>query len=321
MRAIAAVFAVVLALTCASPAAAQTEPYPSKPVRIMMPFPPGGPGDIFARLIAQKLTDQLGKQFYVENRPGAGGTIGTGIAARSPADGSTLLAASSAMWVNASLYASMPYDPVKDFDPIIIAAMTPEVVVVHPSVPAKTLQELIALIRAGKYNQLAHPGVGTPPHLSTELFRRSLNLDVILVPFNGGGPMAQSVVAGHTPISISSLPSVASMITGGLLRPLAVTTRKRVPMLPDVPTMEEAGAPGQEQEAPQGLWAPAGTPRPIVDLLHREIARSVETTEIKDKMAAVGFVPASIGPEEFAAYIKSDMAKWAKLIRDANIRQ
>jgi tripartite-type tricarboxylate transporter receptor subunit TctC len=320
LRAIIAALVAALSVMSSAPALAQTEPYPSKPVRIMMPFPPGGPGDMFARVIAQKLTDQLGKQFYVENRPGAAGTIGTGIAARSSADGHTLLAASSAMWVNASLYQQMPYDPVKDFDPIIIAAMSPEVMVVHPSVPANTLQELIALVRAGKYNQFAHPGVGTPPQLSTELFRHSLKLDVIMVPFNGGGPMAQSVVAGHTPIAISSLPSVAAMIKSGLLRALAVTSTKRIPMLPDVPTMEEAGVPGQEQEAPQCLWAPAGTPKPIVDLLYREIAKAVEAPDLKEKFAAVGFIPAAIGPAEFAAVMKADMAKWAKVIKDANIR-
>ena len=320
MRAITAAFAAALALASVAPAAAQTDAYPSKPVRIMMPFAAGGPGDIFARLIAQKLTDQLGKQFFVENRPGAAGTIGTGIAARSAPDGYTLLAASSAMWVNASLYASMPYDPVKDFDPIIIAAKSPEVLVVHPSVPANTLQELIALVRAGKYAHFAMPGVGTPPHLSTELFRHSLKLDVILVPFNGGGPMAQSVVAGHTPIAISSLPSVAAMIKGGLLRPLAVTSAKRLAMLPDVPTMEEAGVPGQEQEAPQCLWAPAGTPRAIVDVLYREIAKAVAAPDLREKFAAVGFIATAIAPVEFAAVMKADMAKWAKVIRDANIR-
>jgi tripartite-type tricarboxylate transporter receptor subunit TctC len=310
---------VILALVLTTPAFAQGS-YPTKPVRVMMPFAAGGPGDIFARIIAQKLTEQLGKQFFIENRPGAAGTIGTGIAARSPADGYTLLAASSAMWVNSSLYASMPYDPVKDFDPIIIGAMTPEVLVVNPSVPAKTLQELIALVRAGKYRDFAMPGVGTPPHLSTELFRRTLGLDVALVPFNGGGPMAQSVVAGHTPIAIASLPSVAAMIKGGLMRPLAVTTSKRLAILPDVPTMDEAGVPGQVQESPQGLWAPAGTPKPIVDLLYREISRALTTDDLKQKYASIGFITADIGPEAFAAYIKADMAKWAKVIKDANIK-
>jgi hypothetical protein len=174
------------------------ETYPNRPVRMIVPFGAGGPGDIFARLIAQKLSEQLGRQFFVENRAGAGGNIGAGLAARAPADGYTLLVGSSTVWVNASLYPQMPYDPVKDFDPIIIAATSPEVLVVHPSVPANNVQELITLVRAGTYNNFAIPGTGTPPHLSTELFKLSLNLDFVTVPFGGGGPMVQSVVAGHS---------------------------------------------------------------------------------------------------------------------------
>ncbi len=313
---------IVLTLLVGGAAHAQTmkETYPGRPVRMIVPFAAGGPGDIFARLIAQRVSEQLGQQFFIDNRPGAAGTIGAGVAVRAPADGYTLLVGSSTVWVNASLYASIPYDPVKDFDPIIIAATSPEVLVVHPSVPATNVQELIALVRAGKYTNFAMPGAGTPPHLSTELFRLSLKLDFVVVPFNGGGPMVQSVVGGHTPIAFSALPAASAQIKDGLLRALAVTSRKRISILPDVPTMDEAGVPGQEQEAPQGVWAPAGTPREIVDLLYREIARAVATPEMKQKMAAIGFEPAAVTPEEFAARIKAEMPKWAKLIRDANIR-
>ncbi|MEW6451215.1 MAG: tripartite tricarboxylate transporter substrate-binding protein [Pseudomonadota bacterium] len=294
--------------------------YPNRPVRMIVPFGAGGPGDIFARLIAKGLSDQLGQQFFVENRPGAGGNIGAGAAARAPADGYTLLVGSSTVWVNASLYPSLPYDPVKDFDPIIIAATSPEVLVVHPSVPAKNVQELIALVRAGKYNNFAMPGAGTPPHLSTELFKLSLKLDFVTVPFGGGGPMVQSVVAGHTPIAFSALPAASAQIKEGLLRALAVTSAKRISILPDVPTLNESGVPGQEQEAPQCIWAPAGTPREIVDLLYREIARVVASPEIKQRMAMIGFEPAAMPPAEVAERIRTDMPKWAKLIRDANIR-
>jgi tripartite-type tricarboxylate transporter receptor subunit TctC len=294
--------------------------YPNRPVRMVVPFAAGGPGDIFARLIAQKLSEQLGQQFFIENRAGAGGNIGAELVARAPADGYTLLVGSSTVWVNASLYPEMHYDPVKDFDPIIIAGTSPEVLVVNPSVPAKTVQELIALVRAGTYNTFAMPGAGTPPHLSTELFKLSLKLDFVTVPFGGGGPMVQSVVAGHTPVAFSALPAAVAQIKGGLLRALAVTSAKRISLLPDVPTMEEAGVPGQEQEAPQCIWAPAGTPREIIDLLYREIARAVATPELKQKMATIGFEPAAVPPEEFAAQIKADMPRWAKLIRDANIR-
>jgi tripartite-type tricarboxylate transporter receptor subunit TctC len=313
---------IALTLLVGGSAHAQTakETYPGRPVRMIVPFAAGGPGDIFARLIAQRMSEQLGQQFFIDNRPGAAGTIGAGVAARASAVGYTLLVGSSTVWVNASLYASIPYDPVKDFDPIIIAATSPEVLVVHPSVPATNVQELIALVRAGKYTNFAMPGAGTPPHLSTELFRLSLKLDFVVVPFNGGGPMVQSVVGGHTPIAFSALPAAAAQIKDGLLRALAVTSSKRISILPDVPTMDEAGVPGQEQEAPQGVWAPAGTPREIVDLLYREIARAVATPEMKQKMAAIGFEPAAVTPEEFAARIKAEMPKWAKLIRDANIR-
>jgi tripartite-type tricarboxylate transporter receptor subunit TctC len=296
------------------------ETYPNRPVRMVVPFAAGGPGDIFARLIAQQLSARLGQQFFIENRPGAGGTIGTGLAARAPADGYTLLVGSSTVWVSASLYPQMPYDPIKDIDPIIIAATSPEVLVVHPSVPARDVQELIALVRAGKYNNFAVPGAGTPPHLSTELFKLSLKLDFVTVPFVGGGPMVQSVIAGHTPVAFSSLPAASTQIRDGLIRALAVTSARRVSLLPEVPTMQEAGVPGQEQEAPQGLWAPAGTSRAIIDLLYREIARAVASPEMKQKMAIIGFEPAALPPEDFAARIRNDMPKWAKLIRDANIR-
>jgi tripartite-type tricarboxylate transporter receptor subunit TctC len=182
------------------------------------------------------------------------------------------------------------------------------------------VQELIALLRAGTYNNFAIPGTGTPPHLSTELFRLSLKLDFVTVPFGGGGPMVQSVVAGHTPVAFSALPAASAQIKEGLLRALAVTSARRISILPDVPTMEEGGVPGQEQEAPQCIWAPAGTPREIIDLLYREIARAVATPELKERMATIGFEPAAVPPEAFAARIKADMPKWAKLISDAKIR-
>jgi tripartite-type tricarboxylate transporter receptor subunit TctC len=294
--------------------------YPNRPVRMIVPFGAGGPGDIFARLIAQRLSERLGQQFFIENRPGASGNIGAGVAAHAPADGYTLLVGSSTLWINASLYPQIPYDPVRDFEPITIGATSPEVLVVHPSVPAKTVQELVALVRAGKYNNFAMAGAGTPPHLSAELFKLSLKLDIVMVPFGGGGPMVQSVVAGHTPVAFSTLPAASAQIKDGLLRALAVTSAKRIAIFPDVPTMDEAGVPGQIQEAPQCVWAPAGTPREIIDLLYREIARAVASPDLKEKMAAIGYQPAAVPPDEFKARIKADMPKWAKVIHDAGIR-
>jgi tripartite-type tricarboxylate transporter receptor subunit TctC len=320
MRKLFAAFAGLALLAGAAQAQNAKATYPDRPVRMIVPFGAGRPGDTFARLVAQKLTEQLGQQFIVVNHPGAGGNIGTTFVVRSPADGYTLLVGSSTVWVNASLYEKIPYDPVKDLAPIVMASTTPEVLVVHPSVPAKTVQELIALVRAGKYNNFAMPGAGTSPHLATEQFKLSLKLDFVTVPFGGGGPMVQSVVAGHTPVAFAALSSVAGQIQAGMLRPLAVTSAKRVSLLPDVPTMAEAGVPGQEQEAPQCIWAPAGTPREIVDLLYREVAKAVATRDLKQKMAALGMEPAAVPPDELAALIKVDMPKWAKVIHDAGIK-
>jgi tripartite-type tricarboxylate transporter receptor subunit TctC len=311
----------VAVFTCGTAHAQDTKTaYPDHPVKVIVPFGASGPGDTFARLIAQKLSEQLGQQFYIVNHPGAGGNIGTSLVARAPADGYTLLVGSSTVWVNASLYPDIPYDPVKDLAPVIEAATTAEILVVNPSVPAKTVADLVALVRAGKYNNFAMPGAGTSPDLSTELFKQTLHLDFVTVPFNGGGPMTESVVAGHTPIAFSALPAAVAQIQGGLLRALAVTSTKRISILPDVPTMDESGVPGQLQEAPQCIWAPAGTPHEIVDLLYREIARAVAAPDVRQKMAALGFETAAVPPDELAARIKADMPKWAKVIQDAGIK-
>jgi tripartite-type tricarboxylate transporter receptor subunit TctC len=311
-----------LALLACGTAQGQTGkgPYPDRPVRMIVPFAAAGPGDIFARLIGQKLSEQLGQQFVIENRPGAGGNIGTGAAARAPADGYTLLVGSSWLWVNASLYPQLPYDPVRDFEPIIIGSTSPQVLVVHPSVPAQTVQELVALVRQGKYNNFAIAGAGTPPHLSTALFKLSLNLDIVTVPFAGGGPMVQSLVGGHTLVGFAPLTAASAQIKDGLLRALAVTSGKRIALLPDVPTMDEVGVSGQVHESPQCVWAPAGTPREIIDLLYREIARAIATPDVKEKMREIGFEPSAVPPDEFKARIKADIPKWARVIHDAGIR-
>jgi tripartite-type tricarboxylate transporter receptor subunit TctC len=324
MRAWLSVLLGAAALLGAGAAQAQnatsTETYPSRPVRVIVPFAAGGPGDLFARLVAQKLSESLGKPFYVENHPGAGGNIGTGLAARQPADGYTILVVSSTFMINASLYPKIPYDPIKDFDPITVAATTPNVVVVHPAVPAKTVKELIELIRGGKYNNYAMPGAGTPSHLSGEMFKLALKLDLVAVPFNGGGPMVQSVVGGHTPVAFSALAPAIGQIKGGALRALAVTSAQRHSQLPDVPTLAEAGVSGQEADTPQGVLVPAGTPRAIVELLYREIARIVALPDVKEKMATIGFEPVAATPEQFTTRIKAEIPKWGELIRAANIK-
>jgi tripartite-type tricarboxylate transporter receptor subunit TctC len=313
------------ALLCANVGHAQNAPsakeaYPARPVRIIVPFAAGGPGDLIARLIAQKLSEGLGKQFYVENQGGAGGNIGMGMVARASADGYTIMIASSTFMINPSLYGKVPFDPIKDFDPVTIAATTPNVLVVHTSVPASNVKEFVDLVRAGKYRNYATPGAGTPSHLSGELFKLALSLDLTAVPFHGGGPMIQSVLGGHTPVAFSSLPPAASMIRDNQVRALAVTTAKRVSLLPDVPTLAEAGYPDQEGDTPQCILVPAGTPRTIVDLLNREILRVIALPDVKEKFAAIGFEPIGTTPEEFAARIMIEVPRWARIIREANIK-
>ncbi len=214
----------------------------------------------------------------------------------------------------------VPYDPIKDFDPVTIAATTPNVLVVHRSVPANTVNELVGLLRAGSYRNYATPGAGTPSHLSGELFKLALKLDLTAVPFHGGGPLVQSVLGGHTPVAFSSLPPAASMIREGQLRALAVTTAKRVSLLPHVPTLEEAGYPGQEADTPQCILLPAGTPKEIIALLNREILRIIALPDVKEKFAAIGFEPIGTTPEEFAARIKAEVPRWARIVREANIK-
>ncbi len=313
--------AVVLIAMLFMAGAAGAQNWPAHPVRVIVPFAPGGPTDVMARILAIKLSESLGQQFIVENRPGAGGNIGMGLVAKAAPDGYTVLVASSSYVVNPSLYAKPGYDPYKDFAPVTVAAASPNVIVVHPSVQAKTLQELVALIRAnpGKFSY-AQPGTGTTPHLSGELFKLSFKLDIVNIPFNGAGPAVTSTVGNQTPVAVVAMPPATPHVKSGALRALAVTGDRRSGALPDVPTMAEAGAPDQEAETMQGVLVPAGTPREIVERLQREIAKVVALPDVKQRLAALGFDPVANTPEEFAAYIKSEIAKWAKVIREANIK-
>ncbi|HEY4982241.1 MAG TPA: tripartite tricarboxylate transporter substrate binding protein [Pseudolabrys sp.] len=313
----AALLAVIIGI---GPAAAAG--YPDKPVKVIVPFAPAGPTDVMARLIAQKLSENLKQQFYVENHPGAGGNIGMLAAAKSAPDGYTILVASSSFVVNPSLYAKNPYDPFKDFAPITLAAASPNILVVNPEIPAKTVKELIDLLKANptKYT-IANPGIGTTPQLAAELFKLSLKLDTTSVPFGGAGPAIQSAVAGHTPIAFSALPPAAPQVQGGTLRGLAVTSKKRSAALPDVPTLAEAGVQNQESETMQGILVSAGTPKEIVDLLNREIAKVMALPDVQAKCAQLGFDVVANKPDEFATYIKAEVEKWGKVIKDAKIPQ
>ncbi|HEY4820002.1 MAG TPA: tripartite tricarboxylate transporter substrate-binding protein, partial [Xanthobacteraceae bacterium] len=256
MHALIRLLALVAALWVAG--AAQAQNYPDKSVRVVVGFTAGGPTDVIARIVAQKLSETWGQQFYIENIPGAGSNTASGMVAKTPPDGYTLLVISTGFVVNPSLYAKVPYDAVKDFAPITLVAASPNVVSVHPSVPAKTVQELIALIRAnpGKYS-FAGPGIGSTPHLSGELFRIRFGLDLVHVPFPGAAPAVGAAIAGHVPIVFSAVPPAISAIQSGQVRALAVTAPKRIPALPEVPTMAESGVADQEADTLTGIVAPA----------------------------------------------------------------
>jgi tripartite-type tricarboxylate transporter receptor subunit TctC len=313
----AVAFGIALGLSPASAA-----DYPDHPVKVIVPFAAGGPTDVMARLVAQKLSEELKQQFYVENRPGAGGNIGMAEAARAKPDGYTLLVASSSYVVNPSLYAKAPYDPFEDFAPITLAAASPNILVVNASFPAKSVKELIDLLKKepGKYT-IANPGIGTTPQLAAELFKLSLHLDATSVPFGGAAPAIQSAIAGHTPIAFSALPPTSPQVKAGALRGLAVTSAKRSAALPDVPTLAEAGVKEQESETMQGILAPAKTPKEIVAKLNKAIAKIMTMDDVKAKCAQLGFDPVGNSPEEFSAYIKKEVDKWGKVIKEAKIPQ
>lgn len=326
MRATRAWFAAGLSALLAAgvmtarPADAQT--YPARPVKLVVPYAPGGPNDIMARLIAQKLSEALGGQFYVENSPGAGGTIGAGAVAGAPGDGHTLLVANQDVIVQPIIKSKVPYDPFKSFTPVTLVVSAPEMIVVHPSLPAKDMKELIELLKAnpGKYSY-ASPGYGTTPHLACEwLFKLEYGIDVTHVPFQGAAPAVQSTLSGQTPIFHNVLPAVAPHIRQGTMRPLAVAANKRSPFFPDVPTLAEAGIPGHEV----GFWlvvlAPAGTPRDTVDVLNRQIARILGLPDVKERLQTIGFDPASSTPDAAAAHMKAETDKWTAVVRDAKIK-
>jgi tripartite-type tricarboxylate transporter receptor subunit TctC len=301
---------------------ASAQAYPSRAVRMIVPFAPGGQVDAIGRLIAQKMTERFDRQFYVENVTGAGGNIGMGRAAQSLPDGHTILVVEATSFVgNPTLYEKVPYDLYGNFDPITIAAGTTQLLTINPSVPAHTLSELAQLIKAspGKYSY-SSPGVGTGGHLIGELFRMSLGLDLVHVPFPGAGPAVAATVAGHTPITFGSPASSVGQVKDNKLRAIAVANRKRLQALPDVPTMAEFGYPDIESNQWVGLLAPAGTAQDIVALLNREMARSIALPEVKERLAALGFEPIGSTPEEMSRLIKVEADFWAKIIHAAKVK-
>jgi len=300
---------------------AVAQSYPDRPVHVVVPYAPGGPTDVVTRLIAQKLSERSGKQFYVENIGGGGGNIAMGRVAKMPADGYTLLMVNPSYVVNPTLYRDPPYRFEKDFDTVSLAVLTTLVIVVHPSVPARTLQELVALIRAnpGKYSY-ASPGAGTPGHLVGEIFRSSLGLDLVHVPFNSAGLAVGSAVGGHTPICFASPSPAAQQVIEGKLRGLAVTSVGRSQALPEVPTTAEAGYPAVAGDNWQGIVVPSGTPKATIAYIHREIVETMAAPDVKARLALLGFEPVASTPEEFARHTKVEFEKWAKVIRESNIK-
>lgn len=310
--------ALTLALLSSWPAAAQQ--YPSKPVRIIVPFPAGGITDIAARLIAQRLSEKLGQQFFIENIAGAGGNLGMGNAAKSAPDGYTILVASSSIVVNPSLYVKVPYSIDKDFIPVTKAGGSPNSWVVNASFPAKTMKDLIDIIKRepGKHS-VGSPSTGTTPSLSIDMLKLALKLNFITVPFQGGGPMTTSLLGGHTPIVCAALGNYVNLIQQGKLRALAVTSAKRSAALPNVPTLDEIGIKGQHAETMTGVFVPAKTPKPIVVLLQKEFAAVVNSPDIKTKLLQRGIEAEGNSQADFAAYVRAEVAKWKKVIADARI--
>ncbi|MCW5576548.1 MAG: tripartite tricarboxylate transporter substrate binding protein [Burkholderiales bacterium] len=295
--------------------------YPTRAVRLVVPSSPGGGTDISARIIAPQLSQFLGQQVVIENRAGAGTMIGGEVVARAAPDGYTLLMGISTLAINPSMYKKVPYDALKDFAPVSLAVTLSNVLVVHPSLPARNVKEFVALVkpRPGQIN-FASAGVGTSPHLSMELFLVMTGLKMLHVPYKGSGPGVTDLIAGHVPAMMPNMLSAQPHIKSGRLRALGVTGAKRAPGAEDIPTIAEAGVPGYEAVQWYGVLAPAGTPRDIVTKLHAGTARALQNPEVRQRLLGDGAEPVGGTPEEFAVYLRSETAKWAKVIRAAGIK-
>jgi tripartite-type tricarboxylate transporter receptor subunit TctC len=309
------------ALPASAVNAADAQNYPVKSIRLIVGYSPGGGTDVLSRVLAKYLGESFKQTVIVDNRPGAGGILATELVAKAPPDGYTLLTTPSTHSINPGLYAKLPYDPIKDFTAVSLVAVSPNVVVVNPQVPAKTLPELVQLIKnnPGKYSY-AGPGVGSTPHLGGELFRLTYKLDLVHVPFTGAAPAVQSTVGGHTPIAFTALPSSFAAIQAGQVRAIGIAATERAASVPDIATFAEQGVKDQEADTVTGIVAPAGTPKEIVELLSREIKKAAAQPDVRDKLTAMGFKPVASTPDEFGARIKLEIDKWGKVVRDANLK-
>jgi tripartite-type tricarboxylate transporter receptor subunit TctC len=320
MRNALQVSALLAALSIPLPPTLHAAGYPDHTVKVIVPFPAGGVTDIATRVIAQKLSDRLGQQFYIENIGGAGGNLGMANAARATGDGYTILFASSSIVVNPSLYKQIPFDVEKDFIPVTEAGASPNSWLVNNDFSTKTMNELIDLMKAnpGKLS-VASPGTGTTPSLSIEMFKQGLGVSFVTVPFAGGGPMIQSVLGGFTPVACAAIANSVPLIKQGKIRALAITSKKHLETLPDVPTLDQLGIKNQEAETMTGVFVPAGTPKPIVELLQKAISAIVQMPDVKSRLQEFGIVPEGNSSADFAAYINAETAKWKRVIERGKI--
>ncbi len=312
-----------LPLVCLPTASlAQADNFPARQIRIVVPFPAGGATDIAARAIADKMSQNWKQPVVVENRAGAGGNVGSDVVAKSPADGYTLImGVTGSHAINVSLYSKMPYDPVKDFEPISQVAVVPNVVVVHPSVPAQTLSEFIALAKRnpGKYDY-ASLGSGTAAHLGMEMLKTSAGVFMVHIPYRGSAPAVADLIGGQVQVMMDGLPSALPHVKAGRLRALAVTSQKRSPAAPDLPTIAESGYPGFYADAWSGLFAPKGTPKPVIDKLAGEVRRILALPDVRERFAGLGAEPVGSTPAEFAQHVQREIDKWAKVVKQSGAK-
>ncbi len=304
------------------PAAAFAQPYPAKPIRFIVPFTPGGGNDTIARLIGQKLAAATGQQVLIDNRPGAGGAIGAEAAAKSAADGYTIfLAGVATHGINPNLRKKLSYDPVRDFDPVSLIASAPLLVVIHPSLPVKSVKQLVALAKAqpGKINYASN-GAGGSSHMAVELFKSMTGTSLVHIPYKGLAPALTELLSGEVQLMFSSAVSMLPQVKAGKLRAIAMTGARRSPAIPDIPTVAEAGIPGYETGSWYGIVAPAGTPRPAIDRLSREVIAIVHAPDITKRLEDEAIIPVGSTPEEFTAHIRNELARWAKVIKQSGIQ-
>ena len=296
------------------PGAARADTYPSKPIKMLVPFPAGGTVDFFARTVGPRLAEALGQPVLIENRSGAGGNIAAEAVAKSPADGYTLLMGSEIVSINITLYEKLGYDPVKDLAPVVLVGTVPNILLVSPSLPVKTTQELIAYAKSGKKMSYASTGLGTSSQLSSELFKSVAGIDVLHVPYKGGAPAIVDLAGGQVEMMFVNMPTGLPMVKGGKVRILAVTSAQRAPQVPDVPTIAET-LPGFETAAWSAIYAPAGTPRAVIDKLNAAMVKILQMPDVKAALAEQGAVPAGGTPQALGDFTKSEIVKWEKIIK------